>query len=198
MKSTGKIGSVLLVAAASALGQSSAESGPSPAAAGPHFAVSAGYTFLSLPISNVGRQNLNGVDFGGHDDLSPRWGGTVDINYARGSEVTNTGHSSYVLSALVGPVFYPMEWKSGRVFVHALVGVGLVDSSVPISGGRHLAGYVVRFSDAVGGGIEHPIKGPFSVRVSADLLRTTFVSAAAVARGQNDLRATVSLMFRGR
>jgi hypothetical protein len=196
MRSAGKLGTVLLLVAATALGQSGAKSGPSPAASGPDFALSAGYTFLSLPIANVGHQNLNGFDLGGHLDFSPRWGATVDISYARGSEVASTGHSTYVLSALVGPVFYPMEWKSDRVFVHALVGAGMVDSAVPLKGAR-LVGYMTRFSDAVGGGIEHHIKGPFSVRISADLLRTTFVNGTAVARGQSDLRATVSLMFRG-
>jgi hypothetical protein len=196
MRPTAKISFVMLILVAIALGQSHLETAPVPAASGPSFAVSAGYTYLAMPLPAAGRVDLNGVDAGGHVDFSPRWGATVDTGYFRASNVLGTGHNSYVLSALLGPVFYPIDHRNARVFLHVLAGAGLVDSAVPVSGTRYLGGWVARFSDAAGGGFEHLISGPFAFRVSADYLRTTFVDSTAVAHPQNNLRATVSLVFR--
>jgi hypothetical protein len=180
---------------AAALGQSGFAAGPPTAATGPGFAVSAGYAYLAMPIPNAGRVGLNGLDVAGHLDLASRWGITADSSYVRASNVFGTEHNSYVLTALAGPVFYPIERRNTRLFVHALIGAGLVDSAVPMSGTRYVGGWVARFSDAVGGGLERSISGPFAVRVSGDYLRTSFVDSNAVAHPQNNFRATVSFLF---
>ena len=192
----GKISLFVFALVATALGQSRLEAVPVPAATGPGFAVSAGYTYLAMPLPAAGHVNLNGVDASGHVDFSSRWGATVDMSYVRASNVLDTGHNSYALSALLGPVLYPIDRRNIRVFLHVLAGAGLVDSAVPMSGTRYVGGWVARFSDAAGGGFEHSIAGPFAFRLSADYLRTTFVDSAAVAHPQNNLRATVSLVFR--
>lgn len=196
MKTPNRISILIFALAATALGQSGFAGGPPSAATGPGFAVSAGYTYLAMPIPSAGTVGLNGVDVGGHVDLASRWGLTADSSYARASDVFGTGHNSYVLTALAGPVFYPLERRNTRLFVHALVGAGLVDSAVPASGTQYVGGWVARFSDAVGGGVEHFISGPFAVRVGGDYLRTSFVDSNAVAHPQNNFRATVSFVVR--
>jgi hypothetical protein len=158
--------------------------------------VSTGYTYIAMPIPTAGSVNLYGVDVGGHVDLFSHWGVTADTSYVRASDVFGTGHNSYVLTALAGPVFYPIQRGKTRLFVHALIGAGLVDSAVPVSGTRYVGGWVARFSDAVGGGLERSISGPFAVRFSADYLRTSFVDSNAIAHPQNNLRATASIVFR--
>ena len=180
---------------ATALGQNGWVGGPPIAATGPGFAVSTGYTYLAMPIPTAGSVNLYGLDVGGHIDVASRWGVTTESSYVRASNVFATGHNSYVLTALGGPVFYPLQRGKTRLFVHALAGAGLVDSAVPVSGTHYVGGWVARFSDAVGGGLERSISGPFAVRVSGDYLRTSFVDSNAVAHPQNNLRATVSVLF---
>jgi len=196
MKAMGKIGFLVFALVATALGQSRAETGPAAAAAAPAFAVSAGYTYIAMPIPSAGHVDLNGLDLSGHVDVSSRWGATVDASYVRASNILGTGHNSYVLSLLAGPVFYPVARRNTRMFVRVLAGAGLVDGAVPVKNTYYLHGWVSRFSDAVGGGFERSLSGPFAVRFSADYLRTSFVDSAAVARVQNNLRATVSVLFR--
>ncbi len=185
----------VFASAAIAVAQNNFAAGPPSAAVGPGFAVSGGYTYLSMPVPTAGNVNLYGLDVAGHIDLASRWGVTLDSSYFHASDVFATGHSSYVLTALAGPVFYPIERRNTRLFVHALVGAGLVDSAVPISGTRYVGGWVARFSDAFGGGLERSISGPFAVRLSGDYLRTSFVDSNAIAHAQNNLRATVSVLF---
>ena len=187
---------LVLSLVATALGQTRSLAGPPIAATGPGFAVSTGYTYIAMPIPTAGSVNLYGVDVGGHVDLFSHWGVTADTSYVRASDVFGTGHNSYVLTALGGPVFYPIQRGKTRLFVHALIGAGLVDSAVPVSGTRYVGGWVARFSDAVGGGLERSISGPFAVRFSADYLRTSFVDSNAIAHPQNNLRATASIVFR--
>ena len=195
MRKTITISVFLLAMATIALGQNGFAVGPPTAATGPGFAVSAGYTYISMPIPGAGNVGLNGVDVGGHIDVASHWGVTVDTSYVRASDVFGTGHNSYALIALAGPVFYPVQRRNTRLFVHGLVGAGLVDSAVPASGTQYVGGWVARFSDAVGGGLERSISGPFAVRVSGDYLRTSFVDSNSVAHAQNNIRATVSFLF---
>ena len=194
MRTMTRISLLVFALAATALGQSRIAAGPPTAASGPGFAVSAGYTYIAMPIPTAERVNLNGVDVSGHVDLAYHLGVTADSSYVRASDVFGTGHNSYVMTALAGPVFYPIERRNIRLFVHALVGAGLVDSAVPVSGTRYVGGWVARFADAVGGGVEHSISGPFAVRVGGDYLRTSFVDSNSVAHPQNNFRATVSLL----
>ena len=198
MKAMGRIVVFVFALVASAFGQNRSETGPAAAATGPAFAVSAGYTYIAMPIPSAGHVNLNGLDVGGQVDIASRWGATVDTSYVRASDILGTGHNSYIWSLLAGPVFYPVERRNTRMFVHVLAGAGLVDGAVPVSETYYLHGWVARFSDALGGGFEHSLSGPFAVRLSGDYLRTTFVDAAAVAHVQNNLRATVSVVFRMR
>jgi len=171
--------------------------GPTPVTAyTPTFNVSGGYSFLSSQIPSAGRANLYGVEASARADFLPHWGVMLDAGYVRASNVLNTGHPSYTMTFMGGPVFYPIPHGRTRPFLHALAGAGLVDSAVPVNGTTYVHGYVERPAYAFGGGIEHYFLGPFGVRFTGDYLRTAYADANAKVSAQNNLRATGSLVFR--
>jgi hypothetical protein len=191
MKITGK--SLLLVLAL--IAPVMAQSDVPGAGSGPAFDFSAGYTYLTMPITSVSSANLNGLDAAASVDFARRWGATADASYVRASNVLGMGHGSYITTFLVGPVFYPFERHDIRVSVRALVGAGMVDSIVPVSSTTDLRGWVTRPSYAAGVGIEHSIVGPFGVRVDGDYLRTAFVNSTDAVEPQNNIRLTISAIF---
>jgi opacity protein-like surface antigen len=194
MRTMGKVGCLLFALVASAQAQK-AETGLEPAAAGPAFDVSAGYANLTMLTSGQ-NVNLNGLDVALHDDLNLRWGGMLDSTYVRTSDVLGTGHAGYQLSFLGGPMFYPAKHGNTRIFLHALAGAALVDGAVPINKTDYAHGWLVRFSYAVGGGVEHALSRPFGVRVRADYLHSAFFDSSGAVRPQGNLRLTVSLVLR--
>jgi len=196
MRAIGKISFLVLVLVASAAAQAHLQSAPPAAGSGPSFDVSFGYSYITVATPDTGRVNLNGLDAGGHADFSPRWGATVDAGYARASNVLGTGQNGYILSFLGGPVFYPIEHRNNRLFLHALIGASLVGGAVPVTGTNYLHGWVARPSYALGGGMEQALFGPFAMRVAGDYLRTSYVNSDAVVEPENDLRVTVSVVFR--
>jgi hypothetical protein len=170
---------------------------PPPATAfGPTYDVSFGYSYLSSTIPSAGRVGLSGLDVTGHANFLPHWGVAVDSGYVRTSNVLATGQSGYTLAFLAGPVFHLFEARKTQIFVHALVGAGLVDSAVPVSGTEYLQGWVARPAYALGGGIERSVAGPFAVRLTGDYLRTAYADSAGDVRPQNNLRVTASIVFR--
>ena len=196
IRTIGKMYFFAFVMVAPALAQSQLQSAPLPAVAGPAYDVSVGYTYLTMSIPSAGRVNLNGLDFSGSVALSQRWGATLDSSYLRTSNVLSTPHQGYLSSLQTGPVFYPIEHGNTRVFVRALAGVGLVDGAVPINETDYVHGWLVRPSYAVGGGVERSVSGHLAVRLNGDYLRTTFYDSAVAAQAQNNLRVTVSVVFR--
>jgi hypothetical protein len=196
MRTIRKVSCFLFVLVAPALAQNQIADGPSPAVAGPAYDVSVGYTNLTMAIPSAQHLNLSGLDVGGRVDLNSRWGAMVDSTYVRTSNVLGTRHGGYQLSFLSGPMFYPVEHGNTRMFVHALAGAALVDGAVPINKTDYFHGWLVRFSYAVGAGIEHAVSGPFGVRVQGDYLHSAFFDGAGAVRPQGNLRLTVSLVFR--
>lgn len=195
MSSAGKLGCFALVMVMPALAQR-LQSGPSPAVAGPAYDVSVGYTYLSMPISSAGRAGLNGLDSSASVALSPRWGATIDSSYLRTSDVLTTPHQGYVLSLQAGPVFSLLERRNTRVFVRGLAGAGLVDGAVPVSNTSYFHGWLLRPAYTAGVGVERSVSGNLAVRVNGDYVRTTFYDGAGAAQAQNNLRLTVSFVFR--
>jgi len=171
-------------------------SSPPIAAFGPTYDVSAGYSYLLSAIPSAGQANLFGFDAGGRADFTPHWGATVDAGYVRTSNVLSTGHSGYVLTFLGGPVFYPLDHGRVRPFLHALVGAGLVDGAVPVSGTTYLHGFAGRPAYALGGGFERSVAGPLGIRFSGDYLRTAFANSSGNIQLQNNLRVTASIVVR--
>jgi len=168
---------------------------PAAAGSGPAFDVGLGGTYLAMSSPTGGFSNLYGADATGTVDFSRRWGGTVDAGYERASDTLSLGQSSYVLTFMGGPVFYPMERGNTRVSLRALIGAGLVDSAVPQSANSNLHGWVARPAYAAGIGVQQAVSSRFAVRVDADYLRTAFVDSTDTVQPQNNLRLTVSLVF---
>jgi hypothetical protein len=196
MRTVGKVYLLVLVMVASAVAQSRLQSGPSPAVAGPAYDVSVGYSYLSMPIGSAGRAGLNGLDSSASIALSPRWGATVDSSYLRTSGVLSTPHQGYVLSLQGGPVFSLIQRRNTRVFVRGLAGGALVDGAVPVSDTSYFHGWLLRPTYTFGGGFERAVSGNLALRVNGDYVRTTFYDTAGTTQAQNNLRLTVSFVFR--
>jgi opacity protein-like surface antigen len=192
----GKIAVCILFLLAPLVAQRFVTSAPPVAATVPVFEVSAGYSYLALDTPSQQRVGLSGVDASGFIDFNSRWGMMVDSSYARTGNVLGTGHSGNVLSFLIGPQFYPVDFGNTRIFVHTLAGVSLVNSAVPVKGTYYLGGTVTRFSYALGGGVERTVAGPLAIRVGADYLRTTFANSSAAMEFQNNIRFVTGFVFR--
>jgi len=192
------LGSALLFASmwvASARAQEVRSSAPV-AAFGPTYDVSVGYSYLLSAIPSSGQVNLFGFDAGGRPDFAPHWGITVDAGYVRTSDVLSTGHSGYVLTFLGGPVYYPFSHARTRLFLDGLVGAGLVDGAVLVSGTTFLHGFAGRPAYSLGGGFERSLVGPFGLLLSGDYLRTAFANSSGNIQLQNNLRITASIVLR--
>lgn len=188
--------SVLLLALVTpVLAQNIPQGVPAEAGSGPAFNFSAGWTYLTMPVTSTNTANLTGLDATTGIDFLHHWGAIADASYVRASNTLGLGHGSYIMTFLIGPVFYPIEGHSFRLSVRGLVGAGLVDSIVPVSNTSSLHGWVARPSYGGGAGIEHSLYGPLGARVDGDYLRTAFVNASDVVQPQNNLRFTVSLVF---
>jgi hypothetical protein len=187
--------SISLFWANSLVAQQESRSVPVSAAKGPGFDIAFGYTNLALNLSGTQSGNLSGADASTKIDISRRWGATFDSSYVRAGRDPGSGHSSYVLSLLTGPVFVPAQNDNTRLLIRVLGGVGLVDGSVAVNQ-MHYRGWQLHSSWAVGSGIERNISGPFAVRFNVDYLRTQFVSSTGRLGPQNDLRFIGSLVFR--
>jgi opacity protein-like surface antigen len=157
--------------------------------------VSAGYTFMSLGMPSSGRMSLSGPDATATADLSRRFGASVDLSYARASNVLDTGHHADVLSYLAGPVFYPLRTAKLTTYVHGLGGGARITGVVPQSGGDYETGYTNKVSWAVGGGVEYQISASVSFRGGGDYQHTSFFNSDGVIRGQNDIRAVCSIVY---
>jgi hypothetical protein len=175
----------------------SVRSGPAAAASGPSFDVNVGYGYMLMHVPDTGNIGLNGVDGGAGIDFNRRWGALLDASYLRAGDAFGTGRSSYVLSAFGGPVYYPYAHGETRISLRGLVGAGLVDGAVPVTGPNdYLHGWVARPAYGAGVGVERTLFGPFAFRFNADYLRTSFVNASSNLQEQNNLRITGGIVFR--
>lgn len=157
--------------------------------------VAFGYSFVNTNLSGNPTVNLNGIGTSATLEFLPRWGATVDSSYVRAGRDPGSGHGSYVLSVLAGPVFTVTQKQNTRLLVRALAGLSLVDSSVGVNQ-LYYRGWQSRFSWAVGTGIERNLSRLFAFRFNVDYLRTEFVSSTAAVHPQNGIRLGASLVFR--
>jgi hypothetical protein len=167
---------------------------PAPAAEGTPCDLAIGYSYVNMNLAGRPSINLNGVETSGLIDFRPSWGAILDASWVRAGRDPGSGHSSYVLSVLTGPVFIPARNKKTRLLVRALAGVSLVDGSVQVNQ-LYFRGWLSRFSWAIGTGIERKLS-PFAVRFNVDYLGTRFVSPAAAVQAQNGIRLSGSVVFR--
>ena len=191
-----KIVWLLLVLVVPAFAQNGLQSSPMPAVTGPSFDVSLGYTNVRMAIPGLGSVDLNGLDASASVGLSSKWSAIVESSYARTPNVLGTNHQGYLLNSQVGPAFYPWEHRNTRLLVRGLAGVALIDGAVPTDKTVFFHGYLLRPSFTFGGGVEQAIAPQLLLRFNADYLRTSFYGGNGVQQGQNNIRATVSVVFR--
>lgn len=177
------------------LAQNALQSPRSPAATHPSYDFGFGYNFVQMGMPGGGHVNLNGVDLNGDYDFTQRLGLSLDASYGRNARVLGIHHNAYLINGLAGPVFYLADRGDTRIFLHALVGVGMIDAAVPAGQNSYVYGWVARPSYALGGGIERLVAGPMGVRFGADYLRTSFLNPSDVIRPQNDLRVTAGILL---
>ena len=172
--------------------------GPVPVAEGTPADFAVGYSYVNMNLAGNPTANLNGVEVSATIDFHPQWGAILDSSYVRAGRNPGSGHSSYVLSILAGPVFVPAQINDTRLLVRGLFGVSLVDSSVQINQPNlYYRGWESRFSWAIGTGIERDLsKVPFGVRLNVDYLQTRFMGPAATIQPQNGIRVSASVVFR--
>lgn len=185
---------VISLAAAPLLAQEEG-SGPFPAAERTPGDIAVGYTFLNMNVSGNPTANLNGIGTSATINFHPRWGATLDASYVRAGRDPGSGHSSYVLSVLTGPVFVATQNDKTRVLVRVLGGVSVVDSAVRVND-LYYRGYLSRFSWAVGSGIERSLTTSFAVRFNVDYLRTKFLNSDLAVQPQNGIRVSANVVFR--
>jgi hypothetical protein len=195
MRTTGKVGFFVIMLTALAVAQNRLTE-PSPAATGPTYDVSTGYTYLAMPLPGAENVHLNGLDASGSIAWSPRWGATLDTNYLFASDILGIAHPAYMLNSQFGPEFSLFEHSNSRVFVRGLAGAALIDGAVADNKTGFYHGWLVRPSFAAGAGLEQSVSRQFAIRINEDYLHTLFYDSAGAVLPQNNFRLTISVVFR--
>lgn len=187
---------LVLLLAAPGLAQNGLQSPPATAVMGRSYDVSAGYTNLMMAVPGSQSATMNGLDASGSLGLSSHWAAILESSFARTSNALSTGHQAYMSNTQSGPVFYPWERRNTRLLVRGLAGLAVIDGAVPIDKANYFHGWIGRPSFTCGGGVEQAITDQLMLRLNADYLRTSFYDAAGAVQGQNNLRLTMSFVFR--
>ena len=166
------------------------------AASGPSLNLSVGYSFNTVALPSAGPVNINGLDASGHIDLSRLWSASLASSYLRTSNAVGSGPDGHLLSVLAGPVFYPYAQGNTRMFIHLSAGAGLFDSAVPVTSTTYLLKVATKLAGSAGVGVEQSLSRSFALRVNGDYLYPALVNYSALVKHQDNLRVTVSLVFR--
>jgi hypothetical protein len=159
------------------------------------FDVSLGYSYFSHEDSQSNLISLNGADASLTIGLSNRLGISGDFGYAVAAHALGTNSHSEILSYLAGPVFYPTSQGNVNTYIHAMFGGARVAGPIPVVGGTIIGSWVTDFAWEVGGGVNYRISDSFGIRTGVDYMRTTFFDRSLNFAGQNNIRATVSLVY---
>jgi len=158
--------------------------------------VSLGYSYINHPVSPSNRIGLNGLDANATIGLfSPRLAIRADLAYAQTAHALGTPSNSSVLSYMAGPVFRPTIQGKFDTYVHALFGGARVSGPVPVNGGILIGGYASGFAWLVGGGVEYQVSKSIALRSGLDYLRAGYFNPSLTVQGQNNLRATVAVVY---
>ena len=133
LRFSSRLSILLLFSAGPLLAQYQVTGGSTPAAKGPEYNVGFGYSHLIMNVSGKPTLNLNGFETSATVYGTPHWGATLDSSYVRAPRDIGSGHGSYVLSVLTGPVFVAVQNDNTRLLLRALAGVALVDTSVQVN-----------------------------------------------------------------
>ncbi|SRR5712692_8578860 len=169
---------------------------PVPAAISRVVDVSLGYSYISHGYGISNRVRLNGADASFTMGTFPRLAIRVDFGYARAANVFDSGRHSDVFSYMAGPVLYPSTHRHIVTYLHGLVGGARVTGPVFLNGGGPPAsGFANKFAWAAGGGAEYWTSDSMAIRTGLDYMRTAYFDASRAIRSQNNIRATVSVVY---
>lgn len=168
---------------------------PIPTGRAKSFDVSLGYSYFSHEDSQSNLISLNGGDASLTIGLSNRLGISGDAGYAVAAHALGTKSHSEILSYLAGPVFYPTSQGNVNTYIHAMFGGARVTGPIPVTGGTIIGSWVTDFAWEVGGGVNYRVSDSFGIRTGVDYMRTTFFNRSLALSGQNNIRATVALVY---
>jgi hypothetical protein len=138
---------------------------------------------------------MNGVDFGATLDLSRRFGLDLAGTYVRGEHILIASQPSNLLTYAGGVVVYPLDTKHVSVRVRALFGGAKQEGANLGRLGDFLTGFVNQSAWIVGGAVDYELDRSWSLRLSADYLRSSFFNPAGVLVPQNNFRAGVGVAY---
>jgi hypothetical protein len=161
----------------------------------PEIKLGAEYVLLHTEATPSDHVNMQGLQLDATGDFFPRIGLTAQLAYTREANALGTTHHYDTLTYLAGPVFYPLKRPRYDVYMHGLAGGARVSGPIPEPSGGLGHGYASEFSYALGGGAEIKFMGPFLIRVGADYLRTKYFNPLLQLQNQNDIRATVGIVY---
>jgi opacity protein-like surface antigen len=168
---------------------------PAAPAKGKTIEMGLGYSYMSHAQSQSTRVGMQGVDANVTIGFS-RLGIKADVGYVRAGNILGTGRHSDVLSYLVGPVFHPVSNRNYDIYVHALVGGARVTGPITANGGLILVGgWATSYAWAVGGGVKYWLSDTLAVGTGVDYLRTAYYDPSLRLTGQNNLRASATVML---
>ena len=153
-----------------------------------------GYSYDHTEISTGDSGSLNGWDFALEGKVAPWVGLVVNVDGHYGSRDYLVGACPALPCATVSAdaaehnfLFGPrvsVQVQRFRPFAEFLIGAGRVSRSNGISDSN------TSFANAVGGGLDYRIAGPFSARGQLDWVNTRFYG-----QGQNGIRANFGIAF---
>lgn len=146
----------------------------------------AGYAFFKADDGN-----LHGLR------LSPeyRLNGLASIVGDFSMEKGAIASSDTTLTTYMGGIRLKRGIGSASVFVHALAGGVRTSSSISPFGGVTISVADTGLGLDGGGGVEFKLTGALKMRVGADYLRRKIDMAGGKTENQNDIRATVGVVF---
>jgi opacity protein-like surface antigen len=184
---------VTAVAAATLGASQAAAQGPLVTGTGPEIDAHAGFQYVGQQIpSDSSRLAMYGVNSGLTVGATRHFGIRLDLAYARGSNVLDTGHHSDILSYMAGPVYYPVRTPLASVYGELLLGGARMTGVTPYDGGGYVRGFANEFAWAGGGGVEFHVMRDLSMRVGADYFHTSYFDPTAAISGRGNLRAVVN------
>jgi hypothetical protein len=138
---------------------------------------------------------MNGVDFGATLDLSRRFGLDLAATYVRGEHILVASQPSNLLTYAGGVVVYPLDTKHVSMRVRALFGGAKQEGANLGSHGDFLTGFVNQAAWIVGGAVAYKLDRSWSLRLSADYVRSSFFNSAGVLVPQNNFRAGAGVVY---
>ena len=160
--------------------------------------VSLGYSYVNRPDSPSSRASLDGVDGSVTLRLVTQLAIKADLGYARSaSGVLGAPTYNSVLNYMAGPVFYPAVGRKFDAYVQTLFGGARVSGAEHLNNGSVIGGWVAGFAWTAGGGVDYRLSDSFGLRAGVDYLRAEYFNPSSRIQGQNDVRATASLVYFG-